>query len=151
MPPSACGAGSTVIASLLLCRVRGGERDAPDPRRAMIGNMRLGSPLPHTWDSQDDWIATLRRLGFRTAHWPLDDDADEPTERAYADAAARADVVIAEIGVWNNPLSPDDATRRAAVELCKARLALADRVDARCCVNLAGTRADSGTARIPTT
>jgi sugar phosphate isomerase/epimerase len=105
--------------------------------------MRLGSPLTPTWDSPDDWIATVRRLGFRTAHWPLDDDADEATERAYVDAAAEADVVIAEIGVWNNPLSPDDATRRAAVELCKARLALADRVDARCCVNLAGTRADS--------
>ena len=115
----------------------------PSPRRAIIRNMRLGSPLPITWNSPDGWIATLRRLGFRTAHWPLDDDADAATERAYADAAARADVVIAEIGVWNNPLSPDDATRRAAVELCKARLALADRVDARCCVNLAGTLADS--------
>ena len=105
--------------------------------------MRLGSPLPQTWHSPDEWIATVRRLGFRTAHWPLDDDADEATERAYADAAAGADVVIPEIGVWNNPLSPDDATRTAAVELCKTRLALADRVDARCCVNLAGTCADS--------
>ncbi|MEO8688584.1 MAG: TIM barrel protein [Solirubrobacteraceae bacterium] len=105
--------------------------------------MRLGSPLPQTWDSPDGWIAAVQRHGFRAAYWPLGDDADADTVRAYADAAAAADIVIAEIGAWSNPLSPDAPTRAAALELCKRRLELADRVGARCCVNIAGSRAET--------
>jgi sugar phosphate isomerase/epimerase len=104
--------------------------------------VRLGSPLTQTWDSPDGWIAVLRERAFRAAYWPLGDDADADTVRAYADAAAAADIVIAEIGAWSNPISPDEATRTAALELCKRRLELADRVGARCCVNLAGSRGD---------
>ena len=105
--------------------------------------MRLGSPLPRSWDSPAGWIAALRRGGFRTAYWPLDDDADADTVRAYADAAEGADIVIAEIGAWSNTLSPDELTRAGAVELCKTRLELADRIGARCCVNIAGSRAET--------
>ena len=109
----------------------------------MMAAVRLGSPLPQTWDSPAGWIAAVRAGGFRTAHWPLGDDATVDEIAAYARAAAEADIVIAEIGVWNNPLNREDGARTAAVELCKRRLALADEVDARCCVNLAGTLADS--------
>jgi sugar phosphate isomerase/epimerase len=105
--------------------------------------MRLGSPLPAAPTSPDDWIATLRAGGFRSAYWPLGDEADGSTVDAYAEAARAADVVIAEVGCWSNPISPDDATRAAAVDLCKARLALADRVGARCCVTLAGSRGET--------
>jgi sugar phosphate isomerase/epimerase len=87
--------------------------------------------------------------GFRAAYWPLGDDADADTVRAYADAASSADIVIAEIGAWSNPLSPDEPTRAAALELCKRRLELADRVGARCCVNIAGSRADTWDAPHP--
>jgi sugar phosphate isomerase/epimerase len=103
--------------------------------------VRLGAPLPRTWDSPAGWVAALNRGGFRTAYWPLEDEADADAVAAYADAAAAADIVIAEIGAWSNPLSPDDAARARALERCKARLELADRVGARCCVNIAGTRA----------
>jgi sugar phosphate isomerase/epimerase len=105
--------------------------------------LRLGSPLPATWDSPAGWVAALRHQGFRAADWPLGDDADADTVAAYAAAAAAADIVIAEIGAWSNPLSPDEPTRAAAIALSKRQLELADRVGARCCVNLAGTRADT--------
>jgi sugar phosphate isomerase/epimerase len=105
--------------------------------------VRLGSPLPQTWDSAEGWVAALRDGGFRTAYWPLGDDAGDGEIAAYAAAAAAADIVIAEVGAWSNPISPDDATRAAAVERSKRQLALADRVGARCCVNLAGTRAET--------
>jgi sugar phosphate isomerase/epimerase len=111
--------------------------------------VRLGSPLPQTWHDPAGWVAAVQRHGFRAAYWPLGDDADADTVRAYADAASSADIVIAEIGAWSNPLSPDAATRAAALELCKRRLALADRVGARCCVNLAGSRADTWDAPHP--
>jgi sugar phosphate isomerase/epimerase len=59
---------------------------------------------------------------------------------AYAAAARRADIVIAEVGAWSNPLSPDTVAAKAALEKCKAALALADRIGARCCVNISGSR-----------
>jgi sugar phosphate isomerase/epimerase len=105
--------------------------------------VRLGSPLPQTWDSPAGWVAAVQHRGFRAAYWPLGDDADADTVRAYADAASSADIVIAEIGAWSNPLSPDEPTRAAAMELSKRRLELADRVGARCCVNIAGSLADT--------
>jgi sugar phosphate isomerase/epimerase len=104
--------------------------------------VRLASPLPKTFDSADGWIALLRERGFRTAYWPLDDDAPLDDVDAYAAAAEGAGVSIAEIGAWlANPISPDDAVRAAGLARAKAQLALADRVGARCCVNIAGSLA----------
>jgi sugar phosphate isomerase/epimerase len=48
--------------------------------------------------------------------------------------------VIAEVGAWSNPLAPDEKTAAAALAHCKRCLALADRVGARCCVNISGSR-----------
>jgi sugar phosphate isomerase/epimerase len=62
--------------------------------------------------------------------------------QAYAEAAVAGGVVIAEVGAWSNPLSPDEATRKAALQLCQERLALADAIGARCCVNIAGSRGE---------
>jgi sugar phosphate isomerase/epimerase len=104
--------------------------------------MRLGSPLPTTWDSPDGWVGTLREKGFRAAYWPLPDGAPADEVRAYAGAAESAGIVIAEIGAWGvNPISAGDAARAAAIEHCQTQLALADAVGARCCVTLSGSRA----------
>ena len=62
--------------------------------------------------------------------------------RAYAQAAQRAEIVIAEIGAWSNPLSADDHERQAALDQCKQSLALADKIGALCCVNIAGARGE---------
>jgi sugar phosphate isomerase/epimerase len=44
------------------------------------------------------------------------------------------------VGAWNsNPLSPSREEKRAALENCENQLALADRIGARCCVNVAGS------------
>jgi sugar phosphate isomerase/epimerase len=99
--------------------------------------LRLGSPLERTWDSPAEWVDTLRAHGFRAAYWP------EGADDSYAEAAGAAGIVIAEIGAWQvNPISPDDAERARAIAYCQERLALAERVGARCCVNVAGSRGD---------
>ncbi len=102
--------------------------------------MRLGAPIYEPFADPDAWVAAVRRRGYRAAYCPVKPDADAATIRAYAAAAARADIVIAEVGAWSNPLSPDEETRRAAIAKCQAGLALADAIAARCCVNIAGSR-----------
>ena len=105
--------------------------------------MRLGAPILTPVDNPDDWIAALRRYGYSAAYCPLNDADDPDTVRAYAEAAEKADVVIAEVGAFgNNPISPDEAVRKKGIETCQRKLALADQIGARCCVNVAGSRGE---------
>ena len=60
--------------------------------------------------------------------------------KAYRRAAADADVLIAEVGAWSNPLSPDDGERRAALDKCKRALGLTDELGASTAVNITGSR-----------
>lgn len=104
--------------------------------------MRLGGPLNAKFDEPAAWVASLRQAGYRAAYCPLGTDAPEATVRAFSDAARAADVVIAEVGAWSNPLSPDPVTRASAIEKCRKGLDLADRIGARSCVNIAGSRGE---------
>lgn len=108
--------------------------------------MRLGGPIldlsPAAAAAGDpaDWVAAAKALGYRAVYCPLDQTAPDDVVRAYEQAATAADLVMAEVGAWSNPISPDDAERTAALRLCQERLALADRIGARCCVNISGSR-----------
>jgi len=102
--------------------------------------MRLGGPVFAKCGSPDEWIAAVRAAGYRAAYCPVQPDADDATVQAYARAAHAADVVIAEVGAWSNPLDPDEANRRAALEKNIKCLALAERIGACCCVNITGSR-----------
>jgi len=102
--------------------------------------MRLGGPAPVGDPSA--WIAGLKERGYGAAYCPVEASADDATVAAYASAAAEADIVIAEVGAWSNPLSRDDETRTKAIEYCRQQLHLADRIGARCCVNISGSRGE---------
>ena len=102
--------------------------------------MRLGGPLFTKPADPESWVDACRAKGYRAAFCPLPLDASEADCAGWSAAAARADLAIAEVGAWSNPLSSDTAERRAALEKCKRALALAERVGARCCVNISGSR-----------
>lgn len=106
--------------------------------------MRFGAPVFGEYSDPDGWANAVRAAGYSAAYCPVGDDADADTDtiRAYEKAAADTDIIIGEVGAWSNPLSPDEQTRRQALELCKRRLALADEIGARCCVNIAGSQGE---------
>ena len=104
--------------------------------------MRLGGPVFGEHETPDQWIAAVQAQGYRAAFCPLGVDSPESSIQAYASAARAHDIVIAEVGAWSNPLSPDEATRAAALEKCKKSLALADAIGAGCCVNISGSRGE---------
>lgn len=104
--------------------------------------MRLGGPIFEKPADPVEWAAAVRRLGYRAAYCPLTETADDATVAAFAAAAADADLVIAEVGAWSNPLSPDPTVAAKALALCQARLDLAERIGARCCVNICGSRGE---------
>ncbi len=102
--------------------------------------MRLGGPIFDPASDPEAWVAAHKALGYGAAYSPVDSKASENTIEAYKHAAEKAGIVIAEVGAWSNPLSDDPKIRKEAMDHCKAQLNLADRLKARCCVNIAGSR-----------
>ena len=101
--------------------------------------MRLGGKIVGKRLAPDEWVAALQESGFTATFWPpYALDAPDDTVRAYAEAAAKADIVVSEVIAWKNTLSPDEAERKAALERSKKALDLADRIGARCALGGAG-------------
>ncbi|MFP4105094.1 MAG: sugar phosphate isomerase/epimerase family protein [Phycisphaerae bacterium] len=104
--------------------------------------MRLGGKVFDDYDSPEQWVAAVRANGYRAAGCPVQADADDDTIAAYAQAAADADIVIAEVGAWSNPIATDEQQRKDALDKCIRQLRLAERIGATCCVNIAGSRGE---------
>ncbi len=103
--------------------------------------MRLGGPLFETYNTPHEWIAALKRLNYGAAYCPQIPTGFSVAD--FADAAKNSNIIIAEVGAWhNNPLHRDEKTRCDAIEQIQLKLALADEIGARCCVNVAGSRGD---------
>ncbi len=102
--------------------------------------VRLGGPVFEKYTSPEEWIAALRKLVYRAAYCPVSVGADSATIKAYQAAAAKNDIVIAEVGAWSNPIDPDQEKAKNAIQKCVDSLALADEIGANCCVNVSGSK-----------
>jgi len=104
--------------------------------------VRLGGPTFEKYEDPAGWVAALKKLGYSAAYCPVGAEAGDDVVKAYEQAAKDANIIIAEVGAWSNPISPDEKTRKEAQEKCRSQLHLADRIGARCCVNIAGSRGE---------
>ena len=104
--------------------------------------MRLGVSTDFAKQDAEEWAKTVRQAGCGCVVFPLDYRAPEEKIEAYAKAAKRHNLVIAEVGAWCNPISPDLEERKAALEKTKKQLRLEDQIKANCCVNVAGSTGD---------
>ncbi len=102
--------------------------------------MRLGGPVFAKWSDPEEWAQAVRAQDYGATYCPVHNLDDADLVAAYARAAEEADVVIAEVGAWCNPLDDDPAKRCEAIENCQRKLALAEAIGARCCVNITGSR-----------
>ncbi|MDD3278947.1 MAG: TIM barrel protein [Lachnospiraceae bacterium] len=101
--------------------------------------MRLGVSSDLGYKDAEQWGAKMRKLGCGSVVFPVDYLAEESQIQAYVAAAKKYDLVIAEVGAWCSPIASEEKTRKAALERCRGQLALAERIGARCCVNVAGS------------
>ena len=102
--------------------------------------MKLGGPIFAKYDNPDSWVNAVQKNGYCAAYCPVKPGSDKDTIKAYKKAAEKGGIIIAEVGVWNNPLGPDEKARAEAIVKCKNCLQLADDIEANCCVNIAGSR-----------
>ena len=97
----------------------------------------ISSSLEHSTPSE--WAEKQHALGLRSVVFPVDYTAGEETVEAYRKSAEKAGLVIAEVGVWRNTLAGDPSEREKWTEYAIGQLKMADRIGARCCVNVVGT------------
>ncbi|MDE6839143.1 MAG: sugar phosphate isomerase/epimerase [Acutalibacter sp.] len=101
--------------------------------------MRFGGFIFQPWTSPQEWAQAALAAGYSAVYFPVDHTAPQSLIDGYRDAAREADLVICEIGVWNNTLDQDPVKREEAVDRAVRQLELADYVGANCCVNIAGS------------
>jgi sugar phosphate isomerase/epimerase len=80
-----------------------------------------------------------KKLGYTAAFCPAGKAGDAARVRAIRKAFAGAGVLLAEVGAWDNMMNPDAAARKRAIEYNIQQMAFADELEARCCVNVAGS------------
>ncbi len=86
--------------------------------KTSAATLRLGGPVFEEFDDPDSWVKALKALRYSAAYCPVEADESDDVVRAYEEAAKKANIVIAEVGVWNNPLDPDEKKRKAAFKRC---------------------------------
>jgi len=102
--------------------------------------IRIGGPVFGAFREPQDWAKAHLDLGYRAAYCPLQYTDAKELKQAYVKAAGEAGILIAEVGAWSNPISPDETERRTAIQKNVNALALAEDIGATCCVNIAGSR-----------
>jgi sugar phosphate isomerase/epimerase len=102
--------------------------------------MRLGGPIFVKSDDPAVLAKAHRDLGYRAAYAPAEMDVkDSARIAAWVKEFANQDVVIAEVGAFRNILDPDPEKRRRNFDWVTERLALAEALGARNCVDIAGS------------
>jgi sugar phosphate isomerase/epimerase len=102
-------------------------------------SIRLGAPVFVNTSDPEELALAHRKLGYRAAYCPNVALGDAQKVRAYADAFAKHDVIIAEVGRWVNLMDADPAKRKQNLQTVTGGLALAEAIGARCCVDIAGS------------
>lgn len=102
--------------------------------------LRLGGPVFVKSTDPAVLAQAHRDLGYRAAYAPANlSVTDTDTITAWVREFARHDVAIAEVGAWKNMLDPDPEKRRSNMTYVTERLALAEQLGARNCVDIAGS------------
>jgi len=101
--------------------------------------VRLGGPIFKKNDDPGELAREHRRLGYSAAYCPESKVEDAARNQEIVRAFAAENVVIAEVGAWKNMMDPDADKRRENRQYVTQRMALAEAVGARCCVDIAGS------------
>jgi sugar phosphate isomerase/epimerase len=102
--------------------------------------MLFGGPVFTDTGDPDEYVAAHVRKSYAAAYCPPSLEAGmDDLVRQYRRAFEKYNVLLAEVGIWNNPMSRDPETAKKAFDYAVSRLELAEALNARCCVNVVGT------------
>lgn len=105
-----------------------------EPVRTMAGQVGYRET-----DDPDVLAQAHKKLGYTAAFCPAGKAGDSVRVKAIRKAFADAGVLLAEVGAWENMMTPDLAARKKNIEYNVQQMAFADELEARCCVDVAGS------------
>ena len=105
-----------------------------EPVRTMQGQVGYGEN-----DDPEVLAQAHKRLGYTAAFCPAGKAGDSVRVKAIRKAFSDAGVLLAEVGAWENMMTPDLAARKKNVDYNIQQMAFADELEARCCVDVAGS------------
>lgn len=111
--------------------------------------MRLGGHVFPKSDDPEELVALLEQKGYRAGYCPMGvSSRDTDQLKRIRTAFEQKDIVIAEVGAWCNPRCGTTEEKKDRVEYIIDRLAVAEELGARCCVNVIGTLGE-GDSSVP--
>lgn len=96
--------------------------------------MRLGISTSLNCPDPKLWASTMVNVGCKSVVFPVDCNCSDDVIDGYVKAAKENDLTIAEVGIWRNALTSEEN-----FDYSVRQLKLADRIGAKCCVNVAGS------------
>lgn len=104
--------------------------------------VRLGGPVQGKFDDPSEWIRAHKLLGYSAAYCPVQPGVPNDLIKAFRNEAKKSNILIAEVGTWNNVMDPDEDKRKENIKKNIDGLKLADEIGAACCVNISGARGE---------
>lgn len=105
--------------------------------------MRIGGGIDNReWRTPEEWLSIIREMQYDAVYCPVDSSASPEERLTFKKLMQENDLVLGEVGAWCNPLDPDTEKRRKNIARCQAQLNLAEEMEAKCCVNIAGCRGE---------
>lgn len=102
--------------------------------------IRIGGNLDFEYTPFEKLLTIIDDVNYSTILYPYDDtNINVDTLKEFVD---QHDLIIGEVGVWNNPLSKNPIIREKAILECKRKLKIADILHANCCINISGSRGE---------
>lgn len=103
--------------------------------------MRLGATISSYFEDTDPdaYVAECRKWGYRSAPCPSVQIKDRDKIRSIGNAFSKADIAIGEVQAWVSALDTRPETRRQNRQSISESLAVADELNAVCCVTVIGT------------
>ena len=119
-------------------RLLSNRSSASSQRNAPQHSIRLGAPLFFSDADPELWAAEAKKK-YRAVYAPNVSLDDKDRIKAVLAAVEKHDLVIAEVGAWSNMLDSDPAKREETLNHVIRCTVLADELNAKCCVNIAGS------------
>lgn len=101
--------------------------------------MRIGGSVLNSFKNPDEWLKEVKRLNYSSVIFPLDSTADVKDIDEYVSVIKANDLVIGEVGIWRNLMSPDKNEQKKVLDYSIKQLELAEYIGANCAVNISGS------------
>jgi len=112
---------------------------SPQPITGTKKPVRIGAPTYFSDADPEAWAKNAREQRYRAVYAPNVSLNDTDRIKAVCTAVEQNGLMIAEVGRWSNLMDADPEKRKANLAFNTEGLALADELNAKCCVNIAGS------------